>query len=133
MAIHRDLNVCLDWRTSKEVDGESFGCPHVDERRVGDAKSGWKARISLFSWHWKKRSSDTRSIAVDVPLEDLDARHRFSIVVCGGEVTVSVDGQKALESGERFKEHFAVPRNDSMIKIGGSKVDIYGVRYRKVK
>ena len=35
--------------------------------------------------------------------------------------------------GERFKEHFAVPRNDSMINVGGSKVDIYGVRYRKVK
>ena len=35
--------------------------------------------------------------------------------------------------GEKFKEHFAVPRNDSMINVGGSKVDIYGVRYRKVK
>lgn len=46
---------------------------------------------------------------------------------------MSVDGQKAFESGERFKEHFAVPRNDSMINVGGSKVDIYGVRYRKVK
>ena len=79
------------------------------------------------------KSSDKRSITVDVPLENLDARHRFSIVVRGGEVTVSVDGQKALESGERFKEHFAMPRNDSMINVGGSKIDIYGVRYRKVK
>ena len=133
VAIHGDLNVCLDWRTSKEVGGESFGCPYVYVRRVGDAKSGWKARISLFSWHWKMRSSDKRSIAVDVPLEDLDARHRFSIVVRGGEVTVSVDGKKALESGARFKEHFALSRDDSWIKVGGFEVDVYGVRYRKVK
>jgi hypothetical protein len=133
VAIHGDLNVCLDWRTSKEIEGESFGCPYIYVRRVGNAKTGWKARISLFSWHWKMKSSDKRSIVVDVPLENPDARHRFSIVVCGGEVTVSVDGRRALASGERFKEHFAVSRNDSWIKVGGSKIDIYGVRYRKVK
>ena len=79
------------------------------------------------------KSSDKRSIVVDVPLENPDARHRFSIVVCGGEVTVSVDGRRALASGERFKEHFAVSRNDSWINVGGSKIDIYGVLYRKVK
>ena len=133
VAIHRALDVCLDWRTSKEIEGESFGCPYIYVRRVGNAKTGWKARISLFSWHWKMKSSDKRSIVVDVPLENPDARHRFSIVVCGGEVTVSVDGRRALASGERFKEHFAVSRNDSWIKVGGSKIDIYGVRYRKVK
>ena len=37
------------------------------------------------------------------------------------------------ETLARFKEHFAVSRNDSWIKVGGSKIDIYGVRYRKVK
>lgn len=48
-------------------------------------------------------------------------------------MTVSVDGRRALASGERFKEHFAVSRNDSWINVGGSKIDIYGVRYRKFK
>jgi thioredoxin-related protein len=128
VAFERHLIVSLDTREIKKAGNDSVGVPTL---KLSSANK--KINVEYFCNLWDWKTSQTKQQRVTVAAPDPKGRHKVLILVRNGLTSVSVDGESALDASAHLKDHFVLPRPDSHITIRGQLLDIYGLRYRKVK
>jgi len=79
VSLERYVNVCLDHRVPKHSSGKDYGCPHVTVTRTGNAKSGWKAQVELYSGLWDWNTRQKQKLTASVSLKDSGLRHKILV------------------------------------------------------
>ena len=128
VAFEHYLIVSLDTREIKKAGADSLGVPTL---KLSSANK--KINVEYFCNLWDWKTCQTKQQRVTVAAPDPKGRHKVLISVRNGLTSVSVDGESALDASAHLKDHFVLPRPDSHITIRGQLLDIYGLRYRKVK
>lgn len=116
------MNVRLERRAYKEKNG----CPYLNLERVRG-----KLRVELRSGLWNRDERKARSMKVDLPGAFSEGRHKVLIAVRGGIVSLSIDGEKVLDSCGHLASHFGAKRPNSDISINGAKLAIFAARFRR--
>ena len=128
VAFEHHLIVSLDTREIKKAGADSLGVPTL---KLSSANK--KINVEYFCNLWDWKTCQTKQQRVTAAAKDPKGRHKVLITVRNGLTSVSVDSESALDASDHLKDHFVLPRPDSHITIRGQLLDIYGLRYRKVK
>lgn len=105
---------------------EKKGCPNL---AISLAKGTWCAELFSSLWNWDERKA--QAMKVELQVKKPAERHKLLIAVRGGSVSITVDGEKMLDSCGHLSGHFGAKRPDSTVRIRGKRLNLFAARFRR--
>ena len=105
---------------------EKKGCPNL---AISLAKGKWCAELFSSLWNWDERKA--QAMKVELQVKKPAERHKLLIAVRGGSVSITVDGEKMLDSCGHLSGHFGAKRPDSTVRIRGKRLNLFAARFRR--